>query len=180
MCNWISIWNCISICICICGWETGRVKVCLCTPAQSCEKCGLLGRGHFVCQPFFYSWRAVCRAGPTPSWVGSNHGRILYLCLCNCICVCVQIQNANASTKIATELFVGWGLDPAGWAQLVASILYFVSVYMYKYKIQIQKKSSWLGVFGAGPPAAGWAQPPNLYYYLYLCIFTNTKTKIAG
>ena len=60
----------------------GRVKVCLCTPAQSSGKCGPQpGRGHFVCQLLFYGCRGVCRAGPA-RWVGSNHGlKIVYGCL---------------------------------------------------------------------------------------------------
>ena len=138
MCNWISICNCICIFICIYGWQTGRVKVCLCTPAQSSEKCVLLGREGTSCaSPCF----------------------------------------------IAGEVFVGRGLDLAGWAQHMESILYLCLCncvctnieYKYKYK------NSWRGqgVCRAGPRSAGWAQPvaPNLYFYLYLCICTNTEYK---
>ena len=85
----------------------GRVKVCLCTAAQSSEKCGPQdGRGHFVCQLLFYGCRGVCRAGPA-RWVGSNHGlKIVYGCLVGEIC----------SSSLFAQEFRSRGVHCAVWA----------------------------------------------------------------
>lgn len=48
------------------GWEGKSMLVYSCSIIREVCSGPQDGRGHFVCQLLFYSWRGVCRAGPQP------------------------------------------------------------------------------------------------------------------
>ena len=119
----------------------GRVKVCLCTPAQSSEKCVLLGREGTSCaSPCF----------------------------------------------IAGEVFVGRGLDPAGWAQHMKSIFVLCLCNCTHAKYKYIYKNSWRVVCRAGPRPTWWAQTMAVFCIcVCLIVFVqiqnaNTNTKRGG